>query len=419
MSDGGEYLEIRDNRSRIQETCRMAMSTSISEIIVQEEGSKRILTLNRPKALNALNLSMVREIYPRFKKWEDGGDVSMIILKGSGEKAFCAGGDVLAVTRSAKEAASGGTSTTHKDFFREEYRLNHLIGSLSKTFVAFIDGIVMGGDNLGLYLALTGYRLHGADCYHAGLATHYVTSSRLKDLQNKLLTMERVTYNEVDGVIREFQPSNIPTFSLEEHLPVIKKTFYARSVEEIFENLRVENSEWSKQQLKTLSKMSPTSLKVTFKQLENGAKMKFGEVKTDQIAEKCTEGRMKYENPANDAESICVMVSGSTRVTYDSFFSQRKGRRRFIAAVNKNYASSQVCQHTIRIDYDLFKVFTMEYRLAQRFLKDHDFYEGCRAILIDKDRNPKWIPERLEDVTDAVVERYFDPLGQEDLIFDG
>lgn len=152
--------------------------------------------------------------------------------------------------------------------------------------------------------------------------------------------MERVTYNEVDAVIREFQPSNIPTFSLEEHLPVIKKTFYAKSVGEIFENLRAENSEWSKEQLKTLSKMSPTSLKVTFKQLENGGKMKFDEV------------------------------------------------------------------------------FTMEYRLAQRFLEDHDFFEGCRAILIDKDRNPKWVPERVEDVTDAVVERYFAPLGRDDLIFD-
>uniref|UniRef100_A0A0K0DJF2 3-hydroxyisobutyryl-CoA hydrolase, mitochondrial n=1 Tax=Angiostrongylus cantonensis TaxID=6313 RepID=A0A0K0DJF2_ANGCA len=290
------------------ETCRMAMSTSMPEIIVQEEGSKRIVTLNRPKALNALNLSMIREIYPQFKKWEDGGDVSMIILKGSGEKAFCAGGDVLAVTRSAKEAASGGTSTIHKDFFREEYRLNHLIGingrfrvGTERTLLAMpetalglfpdvllskvdssyeicCDSILSVQDNLGLYLALTGYRLHGADAYHAGLATHYVTSSKLKDLQNKLLTMERVTYNEVDAVIREFQPSNIPTFSLEEHLPVIKKTFYAKSVGEIFENLRAENSEWSKEQLKTLSKMSPTSLKVTFKQLENGGKMKFDEV---------------------------------------------------------------------------------------------------------------------------------------------
>ncbi|KAJ1372737.1 hypothetical protein KIN20_034973 [Parelaphostrongylus tenuis] len=248
-------------RIKSSELCRMPpmSTTSMSEIIIEEEGSKRILTLNRPKALNALSLSMVREIYPQLKKWDGAGDVNMIILKGSGEKAFCAGGDVLAVTKSAKEAANGGTSTVHKDFFREEYRLNHLIGSLSKTFVAFIDGIVMGGgcglsvngrfrvgtertmlampetalglfpdvggsyflsrlkDNLGLYLALTGYRLHGADAYHAGLATHYVTHHfiHLKDLQARLLSMEKVTHEEVDSVIRKFAPSDIPQFSLE------------------------------------------------------------------------------------------------------------------------------------------------------------------------------------------------------------
>ncbi|KAJ1358237.1 hypothetical protein KIN20_016616 [Parelaphostrongylus tenuis] len=67
----------------------------MSEIVIEEQGSKRILTLSRPKALDALNLSMLREIYPQFKKWEDAADVNMVILKGSGEKAFCSGGDVL------------------------------------------------------------------------------------------------------------------------------------------------------------------------------------------------------------------------------------------------------------------------------------------------------------------------------------
>ncbi|KHJ84789.1 enoyl-CoA hydratase/isomerase family protein, partial [Oesophagostomum dentatum] len=80
-----------------------------------------------------------------FEKWNDDKNVDLIILKGSGEKAFCAGGDVLAVIRSAKEAKEGSKTTIHMDFFKEEYYLNHLIGVLSKPFVAFIDGIVMGG----------------------------------------------------------------------------------------------------------------------------------------------------------------------------------------------------------------------------------------------------------------------------------
>ncbi|RCN49591.1 enoyl-CoA hydratase/isomerase family protein [Ancylostoma caninum] len=363
---------------------QMAMSSSASEVIIEKEGSKRVLTLNRPKALNALNLPMIREMYPRMREWEDAKDVNLIILKGSGEKAFCAGGDVLAVIRSAKAAKEGGTSTIHKDFFKEEYHLNHLIGSLSKPFVAFIDGIVMGGGcglsvngkfrvgtertmlampetalglfpdvggsyflsrlqhNLGMYLALTGYRLQGADAFHAGLATHFVPSSKLPDLQTKLLSLDTVTDKTVDAAIREFQPSSIPHFSLEEHLPVISRTFHSKSVEGILENLKKENSDWSKKQLDTLAKMSPTSMKVTHKQLENGAKMSFSEV------------------------------------------------------------------------------FTMEYRLTQRCLEDHDFYEGCRAILIDKDRNPKWKPATLEEVTNDKVEWYFKPLEQnQEIVVDG
>nr|CDJ82017.1 Crotonase domain containing protein [Haemonchus contortus] len=367
-------------RLPLQKLCQAAMCSTQSEIIVEKEGSKRILTLNRPKALNALNLSMVREIYPRFREWENTGDVKLIILKGSGEKAFCAGGDVVAVSKSAKEAAKGGTSTIHKDFFREEYQLNHLIGNLSKTFVALIDGIVMGGgcglsvngryrvatertmlampetalglfpdvggsyflsrlkNNLGFYLALTGYRLRGADALHAGLATHYIPSANLADLQKKLLSLDNVTDKSVDATIREFEPANIPGFTLEEHLPVINRTFEATSVEGIVSNLKKENTEWAEKQLKTLSKMSPTSMKVTFKQLKNGAKMRFSEV------------------------------------------------------------------------------FTMEYRLTQRSVEDHDFHEGCRAILIDKDRNPKWKPATLEEVSDAHIDHYFAPLdGNEDL----
>ncbi|KAK5986659.1 Short-chain-enoyl-CoA hydratase, partial [Trichostrongylus colubriformis] len=298
-------------------------------------------------------------------EWEDAGDVDLIILKGSGEKAFCAGGDVLAVTKSAKEAKAGGTSTIHKDFFREEYQLNHLIGNLSKTFVALIDGIVMGGgcglsvngryrvatertmlampetalglfpdvggsyflsrlkNNLGLYLALTGYRLHGADAFHAGLATHYVPSSKLAELQEKLVSLETVSHKSVDATIREFEPIDVPVFSLEEHLPAINTAFQATSVEEIFENLKKDGSEWAQKQLKTLSKMSPTSMKVTFKQLEKGAKMSFSK---PGIFEK---------------------------------------------------------------------------------------------ILIDKDRNPKWKPATLEEVSDAHIEQYFAPLGHEDINLDG
>lgn len=116
-----------------------------SEVLVDCHGSKRVVTLNRPKALNALNLNMVREFYPQLYEWNTSPDVDLVILKGSGEKAFCAGGDVLAVVRSFKDSQDGKECSMHKDFFREEYILNHLIGTFNKQYVSLINGIVMGG----------------------------------------------------------------------------------------------------------------------------------------------------------------------------------------------------------------------------------------------------------------------------------
>ncbi|CAO4369222.1 unnamed protein product [Caenorhabditis nigoni] len=349
-------------------------STVRSEILVDCHGSKKVVTLNRPKALNALNLSMVREFYPKLQEWNSSSDVDLVILKGSGEKAFCAGGDVLAVVRSFKDAESGKDCTMHKDFFREEYILNHLIGTFNKQYVCLIDGIVMGGGcglsvngrfrvatektmlampetalglfpdvggsyflsrlkgNLGMYLALTGYRLLGADAFHAGLATHFVESAQLAKLEKELVSMKDVNENSVDEVIRSFEPKKIPEFSLSKNLSQIRDAFGARSVEDILSSLDKDGSEWAKKQTAILGKMSPTSLKVTHRQITEGSKM--------------------------------------------------------------NYA----------------KIFTMEYRLTQRFLADKDFHEGCRAILIDKDRNPKWNPATLADVKESVIDHYFSPL---------
>ncbi|TKR68250.1 hypothetical protein L596_024256 [Steinernema carpocapsae] len=267
------------------------------ELLVSALKSKRLITLNRPKALNALNLPMVRSFYPQLKEWNDDKRISMVIVKGSGEKAFCAGGDVLSVTKSAK--ANDG-STVHKDFFYEEYQLNHLIGTLSKPYVALIDGITMGGgcglsvngrfrvatertmlampetalglfpdvggsyflsrlrSNLGMFLALTGYRLQGADVYHAGLATHIINSSDLAELEKALLDLpsEQVNDSRVDDLLKKFRPSDVKTFSLANELQLIEKLFDGKTLEEILKKLADNNSEWAQKQLKTLSKMA-------------------------------------------------------------------------------------------------------------------------------------------------------------------
>lgn len=327
-----------------------------------------LIILNRPKALNALNLSMIREIYPTIKSWQL--NKTMIIVKGTGDKAFCAGGDVRAVT----EAGKAGTSLT-RDFFQEEYKLNYLIGNLPIPYVALIHGITMGGGvglsvhgryrvatektifampetaiglfpdvggsfflprlrgKLGMYLALTGYRLKGPDVIHAGIATHICHSSQMADLEKNIVSKDTPL---LDSILDEFDAKSVDLkqqeFSLAPVMKQINTIFAGSSVEEIFKLLKEDGSEWALNTLATLKKMSPTSLKVSFKQLELGATMNLKE---------CLE---------------------------------------------------------------------MEYRLTQRFVAGHDFYEGVRSVLIDRDQNPQWKPATLEEVTAEQVDAYFKPL---------
>ncbi|KAI1713728.1 enoyl-CoA hydratase/isomerase domain-containing protein [Ditylenchus destructor] len=359
-------LSLKRASSRCASTAQMS-----EEVIVEKVGNKKLLTLNRPKALNALNLPMIQHITSELKDINNGKDpTELVILKGGGEKAFCAGGDVVAVSDSYKN----GTDVC-KDFFKEEYKLNHLIGTLKVPFVAIIDGITMGGgcglsingrfrvatertllampetalglfpdvggtyflsrlkNRLGMFLALTGYRLKGSDVFHSGMATNYIPSEDVDKLVNTLLDLpkEQCTEATVDEHLDRFQEEScqrneIPAFTLDEHICDIKKCFNGESVEQIFDNLRNENKEFCTKRLQELQKMSPTSLKVAFHQLKIGPSLKF----TD--------------------------------------------------------------------------VFPIEYRLTQRFLQEHDFHEGVRAILKDKDRNPKWKPSSIQEVTKEKVD---------------
>ncbi|PSN41571.1 3-hydroxyisobutyryl-CoA hydrolase [Blattella germanica] len=348
---------------------RQMSSGEESDVIFQSVNNKGVITLNRPKALNALNLQMVRKIYPTLKKWEQ--EKSMVIIKGAGEKAFCAGGDVRAL-------AEAGLKGNHigKTFFKEEYTLNGLIGTYCIPYVALIDGITMGGGvglsvhgpyrvatertvfampettiglfsdvggsyflsrlggKLGLYLAVTGYRLKGLDVLKAGIATHYCESSKLPELEKKLLDCQNPD-NDVRNILdKATKESKIEgyEFSLAPHLKQIDECFSAPTMEEIFARLEKDGSEWAVKTLEGLRKVSPTSCKVIKKELEEGATK-----------------------------------------------------------------SLQEC-------------LTMEFRLGSRFCDRLEFYEGVRALLIDKDQKPNWNPKRLEDVTDELVDSHFAPL---------
>lgn len=195
--------------------------------------------------------------------------------------------------------------------------------------------------NLGTYLGLTGFRLKGRDVKKAGIATHFVESSALDELEMELTKC--TNSDDIDSTLSKFEGlfKDSSEFVLQPHLKQIEKAFGGDTIEAILKKLHADGSEWAMAQLKTLSKMSPLSLKITLRQLQLGKTMTLRE---------------------------CLQ---------------------------------------------------MEYRLAVHCCIDSDFKEGVRALLIDKDQQPKWKPAVIEDVTQDHVNKYFAPLPDKDeLVFE-
>ncbi|KDD73109.1 2-enoyl-CoA hydratase [Helicosporidium sp. ATCC 50920] len=332
--------------------------------------------LNRPKALNALNLEMVELMVRQYRAWHASGDVNCLILRGAGPKAFCAGGDVKTVVLQSME----GRWQEAMAFFETEYKLNHALATLPFPHVAILDGITMGGGvgvsvhgayrvatekllfampecaiglypdvggshflprlapGLGLYLGLTGARLKGAECLRAGIATHYVPSAALPDLLRALEGLGRgASSGTVQQVLDTFQAREaVPEAAgFEETLAQSRALFDgAGSLEEIYRRLEdAQGNAWARSALEMMSKGSPLSQKVTFEQLRRGAGLSLAD---------------------------CLR---------------------------------------------------MEHRMVQNIVRDprSDFVAGVRALLIDKTNSPQWRHASVADVTEAEVEAFFEP----------
>lgn len=341
------------------------------EVLFARDGVAGIITLNRPKALNALTLGMVRAIHPQLKAWAADESIKLVIIEGSGEKAFSAGGDIRALHDWGK---AGDRNVI--DFYREEYRLNTYIKNYPKPYIALMNGIDMGGGvgvsvngshrvaterltfampetgiglfpdvggtyflprcpgEVGMFLALTGERLKAADAIYAGIADVYVPAEKLGELKARLARGEAF-----DAALKGLS-ADAGAASLGAAREQIDRHFSKGSVAEIIASLKADGGEWAQKVLATLATKSPTSLLVTYDQVRAGAKLSFEEA-------------MK-----------------------------------------------------------------LEFRLTNRFMRGHDFYEGVRAIIIDKDQKPQWKPATLEAVAQADVDAYFATLGSDELTFD-
>jgi enoyl-CoA hydratase len=346
------------------------------DVLIFREGAAGVIRLNRPKAINALTVDMVRIIMAGLDAFEGDPGVSLVLLEGAGERGLCAGGDIRGLYDSARAKGDLGAV-----FWREEYILNARISAFPKPYVAFMDGLVMGGGvglsahaahrivtgatriampeaglgffpdvggtwllarapgEIGTYYALTGQTMNGADALYAGLADVLIASSDWPALRDALTNAPlSATAGDVRAIMQRYAIKE--TASVARHRESIDRTFAFDTVEEIVAALTQDDSEFAQATLKALADKSPTGLKVTLELL-------------------------------------------------------RRAR-----------GSKSLKECLVR-----------EYNSALAVFDSAEFIEGVRAAIIDKDRNPRWSPARLEDVTPEIVAKYFAPNEKYRLVF--
>jgi len=342
--------------------------TDEAEVLFERRGALGLITLNRPKALNALTHDMCLKMKAQLDLWGADAAIKTVAVCGAGDRAFCAGGDIRALYESGKAQTPYAL-----EFYRDEYILNATIKHYPKPYVALIQGINMGGGvgvsvngshriagegmvfampetgiglfpdvggsyflprcpgEIGMFLGLTGFRLKTADSLYAGIATDFVPTSRWETL------LEALSDGTAPDTAISGLKDTVPDTFLLERRAAIDRIFAGASVEEILASLDSEHEDWTGDIANTIRSKSPTSLKITFRQIREGKNLDFDD---------------------------CMR---------------------------------------------------MEYRMVNRIVAGHDFYEGVRAVIIDKDNAPKWQPEEFSGVSQADVDAYFAPLHDKEL----
>jgi enoyl-CoA hydratase len=347
------------------------------DLIVRREGAAGIIRLNRPKAINAMTLEMSVGIDAALDRFESDPAVAVVVLEGAGERGLCAGGDIRGLYESSKAGGDLG-----KRFWRQEYVMNARIAKYPKPYIAFMDGLVMGGGvglsgharhrvvtektklampevglgffpdvggtwllsrspgEIGTFFGLTGQTMNGPDAIFARFADAVVPSGKLPALRQELTEVRSgITSSEVDKIITDFATGE-SAGPIAAERESIDRWFAHDRMQDIISALEKEDSELAQSTLKALNEKSPRGMVVTLKLL-------------------------------------------------------RLAR-----------ASSSLEECLVR-----------EYRAALEVFRSDDFREGVRAAVIDKDRNPSWSPPHIEDVTAEMLAPYFKEIGADELVF--
>lgn len=348
------------------------MTEPEQEVLFEQRGRLGVVTLNRPRAVNALTAGMVTAFLEQLTAWADDDSVATVLVQGAGDRGLCAGGDIVAIYR---DILAGGDQTA--GFWADEYRLNSRIEKFPKPYVAFMDGLVLGGGvgisahgslrvvtertrsgmpettigfvpdvggtlllsrspgETGTHAALTGAHLSGADALFLGLADYFVPSGNLAALAAALEN------ESAEAAVVRFA-EKAPDSALAAQRDWMDACYSTDDAEEIVRRLRAAGGEAAGGEAAaaadTIEAKSPTSVKVTLASLRR-----------------------------------------SRGQTLDETLAQ-------------------------------------EYRVGLRCLTGPDFREGIRAQVVDKDRNPQWRPATLQEVHADDVERYFAPLGDRELV---
>ncbi|MBJ2283416.1 enoyl-CoA hydratase/isomerase family protein [Pseudomonas sp. MF6755] len=342
------------------------------DVLAQVRNHLGHLTLNRPAGLNAITLNMVRQLTAQLQDWADDPQVHAVVLRGAGEKAFCAGGDIRSLYDSFKQG-----DTLHEDFFVEEYALDLAIHQYPKPVLALMDGFVLGGGmglvqgadlrvvtdrsrlampevaigyfpdvggsyflsripgELGTYLGVTGVQIRAADALYCGLADWYIDSAKLIDLDQQLdsLQWHGSPLKDLQGVLAKLAVQQLPDPPLATLRPVIDHFFALPDVPSIVEQLQAvtvaDTHEWALNTAHLMQTRSPLAMAVTLQML-------------------------------------------------------RRGRH-----------------------LPLEQCFALELHLDRQWFKRGDLIEGVRALIIDKDKTPHWNPPTLNALDASHVESFF------------
>ncbi|TMJ12440.1 MAG: enoyl-CoA hydratase/isomerase family protein [Alphaproteobacteria bacterium] len=340
-----------------------------SEILTAVDQKVGRIRLNRPNAIHALTRDMCSTMIAALVEWRERPEVEAVTIDHAEGRGFCAGGDVVMLARSG-----AGDGAEARAFFHEEYRLNHLLFTYAKPTIAFMDGITMGGGvgisqpcrfrvatentrfampetaiglfpdvgggwylsrlpgRTGAFLALTGARLDGSECFALGLATHYIPSLALDDLKARIAAEPE----RIEALLDECSATPPPA-RIEQNREAIDRLFASDDYEEILAALEADGSDWARKELETLRTKSPQACKVSLRILYDGARV-------------------------------------------------------------------QDFMHEMR----------QEYAVASRVVQRHDFVEGVRALLVDKDNSPVWEPPTPEAVTQHLIDTIFAPMPEDE-----